>query len=128
MAADKPTAEKHADKCTVLPFAWPTVIQCLNIGNRPSVEGVVKSAKGGEQLPSSPAVGKIVCEDVIEQRIISDGRLLTQKLITKNIGTSNYLKYLGLRLPSTTTVVETSIVDPSGECSCMCKRRKVDCD
>jgi len=103
---EKPAAEKMANKSTSLPFSWDTVVQCLNIGNRP----LIVSKNNGD-------VGKIIHEDVIDQKIISNGRLFTQKLITKRIGSSSYLTSLGLKLPTTTTVIETSIVDPADQCS-----------
>jgi len=80
MVMEKPAAEKVANKSTSLPFSWDTVVQCLNIGNRPLI---VSKNKGD--------VGKIIHEDVIDQKIISNGRLFTQKLITKRIGSSSYL-------------------------------------
>lgn len=88
-----------------LDFKWIKVLKGLNIGNRALFKGH----------------NDILHEDVLESRILADGSLYTKKLIKKPLGSVQfldpYLSVLGVNLPTTTNVMEESVVNPDLEAS-----------
>jgi hypothetical protein len=86
------------------------VVSSLNIGNRQIPTKLTNDQKSN--------IGNIIHEDVINQKILSNGELYTCKLIKKKIGSSlAILHSIGLTPPTATVVVEHSIVDKHSQTS-----------
>jgi hypothetical protein len=106
-----PTSKEFREIEGSLEFSWEETLRGLNIGNRAPYRPQNSLSQSSD----------ILFEDVLSSEVLADGSLFTRKLIQKPLGSARFLEPFiapfGISLPTTTNVLEDSVVCPKTKTS-----------